>query len=498
MATKTFFKDIVKSASIDFSSPEIQDITSAVNELVQRYAEKIAHQGLFPTYKILPCGSMAEHSSLWKMFIPNALTYKYNCRLCPEREDMIDAFHYIEYDFLSLLQLDEQCTIQRTDCLGCMDVQGKYRWEIDVDMYDLFYSYRNKIHPMEFNEKFRSELCKAIASLCSCVSVKEYPQENAYKFFKRIGSGTAYCDKCTVHKATGYLQIDTSHEARFVTTEKPKQCAFMLLWTSAAKSLAAPNKSTLKPDGAIAELHIFVDFLPAYELRDDLIADTAAGENGFIVPKRCTSCPVAYTWRVSYTSTESYNSLLTMSAGHKNCYKTLKYMIERVFSWINIYYVKTCFLNHCKSCRKGDEDFDVCVIEILRALVTSYEEFRLETSVTKANLFMSKAESHYIQRLDELNAVLKTLQTIDNKLKIESSDLSNEYSAAKCMQMLRWGIVEGRENSSIFVEISRRLKSKSIFFEDEPDKKESPEVIYQRNKKLQIESSDPSNEYSAE
>ena len=65
------------------------------------------------------------------------------------------------------------------------------------------------------------------------------------------------------------------------------------------------------------------------------------------------------------------------------------------------------------------------------------------------------------------------------------------------MHMLRRSIVEGRENSKL-VEISQHLKSKSIFFKDEPDKKESPEVIYQRNNKLQTESSDPSNEYSAE
>ena len=451
MATKTFFKDIVKSTSLDFSYPEMQDITSAVHELVQRYAEKIAHQGLFPTYKLLPCGGMVEKTSLWKTYTPKTVYYEHISRFKsdPEREDLIDAFRYIEYDFLSLLEPDEHCAIKRTDCLGCMAVHGKYRWKTKRNQFNAIYLDKNIILPWEFNEKFRSELCKSIASLCSCISAKEYPQENAYKFLNRIGSATANCDKCTVYKATGYLQIDTSHKARFVTTEDPRKCAFMLMWTSTAKSLTAPNESILKPSEAITELHIFVDFLPAYELKEDLIAETATGEKGFIVPKKCTSCVLSHTWRVSYNATESYNILATMSVGHTNCYKTLKYMLERVFSWINSYHVKTCFLNHCKSCRKKDEAFDACVIETLRDLVTSYEKFHLETSVTKANMCVSKAETHYIQMLDELNAILKTLQIIDDKLQIESNDPSRKYSVKKCLQMLQDSIREGRENSKL-------------------------------------------------
>ena len=122
-----------------------------------------------------------------------------------------------------------------------------------------------------------------------------------------------------------------------------------------------------------------------------------------------------------------------MSDGHKKCYKTLKYMLTNVFSWIESYHVKKTFLNHCKLCTRSTEAYDECVTDTLRDLIEAYSQLKLDTSVTRSNLCTGGSDSHYIHRLDELYAVLKTLKTIDTKLDIDSPELARYYSPEQCL-----------------------------------------------------------------
>ena len=450
MATKTFYEDIVNNISLDFNNKEIKDIVSAVRELVQRYVEHIDERGIFKITRILPCGSMEEKSSLWKAYKPNLIIYNSEKYLEPdkEREAAIDEIPYIEFDFLAILQKNSICKITRRYglrnlnvpyCLGCLDVQCNYRWKIE-DKYDFTPSFdQDKIPPRRLNQIFRSELCHGISSLCPCISAKRYPRKNAYKLMQTKENSSENCEKCTVDKETGSLQIDTSPEARFINSEDPKKCAFMLLWRSKTQTLIVPNNDTLRPEKQISELHIFIDLLPAYELEDDLTSDISPGEKGFVVPKSCSACPTRHTWRISFNLTESHSILAAMSDGHQKCYKTLKYMLTNVFSWLESYHVKTTFLNHCKLCTRSTEAYDECVTDTLRDLIAAYSQLKLDTSLTRSNLCTGRSDSHYIQVLDELNAVLKTLKTIDTKLDIDSPEPAHCYSPELCLHMLRVG-----------------------------------------------------------
>ena len=292
-------------------------IVSAVHELVQRYVEHIDERGIFKVTRMLPCGSMEEKNSLWKAYKPNLLMYDSKKRLerDKEREAAIDEIPYID-DFLAILQKNSVCKITRRYrlgnlevpyCLGCRDIRCNYRWKIE-DKYEIrpFFD-QDKIPSRQLNEIFRSELCHGTSSLCPCISAKRYPWENAYKFMQVEENISENCEKCNVDKETGPLQIDTSPEARFISSEDPKKCAFMLLWRSKTQTLIVPNNETLRPAKQISELHILIDLLPAYELEDDLTTELSPGEKGFVVPKTCNACVTPHTSLIIQLKVTAYS-----------------------------------------------------------------------------------------------------------------------------------------------------------------------------------------------
>ena len=96
----TFLEELVTEAGVDFSCPEIQDIQSAVSEMVERIKTRINESGLFSISRTEVCGSMAEKTATWKLA---DLSYQM----------------YIEFDFLAVLKA--ACDI-KPDCQECFYV----------------------------------------------------------------------------------------------------------------------------------------------------------------------------------------------------------------------------------------------------------------------------------------------------------------------------------------------------------------------------------------
>ena len=74
-----------QSLKFDFSNSEIQDIHSAVSEMLERVKRKVNERGVFSITRNEPCGSMEEKTALWK--------YDWRTRQ-----------PFIEFDFLAVLQ----------------------------------------------------------------------------------------------------------------------------------------------------------------------------------------------------------------------------------------------------------------------------------------------------------------------------------------------------------------------------------------------------------
>ena len=78
-----FFHHITSNASVDYSNQEIKDIQNAVPIMLERIRMRVNRRGIFDIDRIVPSGSMAEQTSLWK--------YE-------------DRNHHLEFDFLSVLK----------------------------------------------------------------------------------------------------------------------------------------------------------------------------------------------------------------------------------------------------------------------------------------------------------------------------------------------------------------------------------------------------------
>lgn len=99
MALRAFFDDIVCGASVDQSCPELQDIKSALTELLHRYSADMSERTICRVSRLYPCGSMVEKTALWKT---NAEIYHAN--KCYRRKY---AKTYIEFDILAVLDASQ-------------------------------------------------------------------------------------------------------------------------------------------------------------------------------------------------------------------------------------------------------------------------------------------------------------------------------------------------------------------------------------------------------
>ena len=79
-----FFHHITSKAPVDYTNQEIKDIQNAVSIMLERIRTRVNRRGIFNIDRIVPSGSGAEQTSLWKF----------------RNWD----HYYLEYDFLSVLK----------------------------------------------------------------------------------------------------------------------------------------------------------------------------------------------------------------------------------------------------------------------------------------------------------------------------------------------------------------------------------------------------------
>ena len=386
----SIFQEIVTKAGVDFSNPEIQDIQSAISEMLERIKTWINQRGIFNISRTELCGSMAEKTAMWKL---------------SEYEQP-----FIEFDFLAVLQA--ACDI-KPGCQECfyvntppmnLDVLEKY-YRI---LYNSFLKDKGK-QKYIVCEYFTRETNNCLAS-CGCQEViYECPElwgEYTFKPSSTCSKTQQGCDRCTVDRPTGTLRVKTSVEIGGLATEVHSYLVFQ--WTSKAKTLCTRDWYCLPDTEKMDNLTIHIDFLPALELfqSKQQSADVAACSSSglvlnptssedehycFLVPKDCDVCDIEEekdTWRRSGCRAEIDTNVNKMSDKHRKCYQVLKHLTGLTTSLyrFNNYHLKVAVLHHNSSCSDAGEDCAECVFKIIDELQHAWETRQLKSLHSQANL----------------------------------------------------------------------------------------------------------------
>ena len=351
MSLSKLYDDIVAKAKVDRSSREITDISSAVEEMLTRlisgeiemnYDHSIKLTLKFHKADLEPCGSMAEHTSLWKS---------------TRRQFRQNTF--LEYDYLAVLQNEDNVMeITRGVCQGCRKIYtGGRKW-----------SEKRALLAGSFNFAFLGSLYSRIHSRCSCcVDPDDTCSEDDRHDIRP-------CTECTVVRDTGYLQIAKIPDISRGNVKESEHCSLVFYWTSRTDSLLVPNVETLQPTEKIKRLVICVDLLPAFEFPSNRDGDQC-GIKRFIIAKYCPYC--GNDCMVSYCMHE-LNAIKHVSDQHKQSYIIIKFLYGQFIFWtgedkfINSYHAKVAFLTHCQTCTDERKDCTTCITEILQSLVEAY------------------------------------------------------------------------------------------------------------------------------
>ena len=350
MSLSKLYDDIVAKAKVNRSSREITDISSAVEEMLTRlirgeiemnYDDYSLKRTLkFHKVDLEPCGSMAEHTSLWKS---------------TRRQFRQNTF--LEYDYLAVLQNeDNEVEIRGGGCQGC-------RW---------IYSRDGRLSARDFNWDFLEALYSRIHSRCSCCVD---PDDTSSEYDRH---DSRPCTECTVVRDTGYLQIAKIPDISPDNVKHSEHCSLVFYWTSRTDSILAPNVETLQPTEKIKRLVIRVDLLPAFEFPSNRDGDKC-GIKRFIIAKKCPSpfCMEQRSFMVSYCMHE-LNAISHVWDQHRQSYIIIKFLygqfkyLTGLEKYMNSYHAKVAFLTHCQTCTDERKDCTTCITEILQSLVEAY------------------------------------------------------------------------------------------------------------------------------
>ena len=410
-----FFTEIVNKDSMDYNNQELQDISTAVRIMLEMVIQRISNRGVFSISHIQPCGSMVEKTSLWKL----------------SKETGEPA---TEFDFLAVLKEPFE-KVPNHSCLLCQPVK-----KLPVNL-ELLRKYYNKAEEslgdgvnvaLKINHLFVQELNFCIASSCNCFSVQYELDDVDETHFRRISFNQQgpTCSRCTVDMPTGSLRVNTCIDIDS-SSGSPADCSLIFLWTSKIQSLNAPVDLTLQKTSPVANLPVYVDFLPALQLNT-----SSANEHEhdvFLVAKRCHQC-LNDRWRKSIFVTEINYMQIVMTEKHLKCFKIFKYLMKVCahrgvnLMYFNQYVVKNVAFQHDMECSDSSKDIAECVVKMLCDLEHAYKSGRLISLVTGANIIMFNI---YGNRFDYIR------QIIDRLCSVSETD-SWETFAQKLTTKLNW------------------------------------------------------------
>ena len=435
MSLSKLYDDIVANAKVDRSSREITDISSAVEEMLTRlisgeivmnydYFQKLTLK--FHKVDLESCGSMAEHTSLWKS---------------TRRQFRQNTF--LEYDYLAVLQ-NEDTVVEirgrggRQGCQGCRGI----------------YSRGRILRTGGFNEAFLKALYSRIHSRCSCCIDPDDTSSEDDRHDSRP------CTECTVVRDTGYLQIAKIPDISRDNVKHSEHCTIVFYWTSRTDSLLVPNVKTLQPTEKIKRLVIRVDLLSAFECPSNRDGDQC-GIKRFIIPKLCPYCGNGS--MVSYCMHE-LNAIKHVSDQHRQSYIIIKFLYGQFIYWtgvdefINSYHAKVAFLTHCQTCTDERKDYNTCITEILQSLVEAYtsKSLRLPEFHPMENLSFDRFSDNKIKAFQlpilSLLHVLSQLKSLnENRQSIHTVGVIKRTCRIWCEQG-RPGIVDvdGKSPNCLF------------------------------------------------
>ena len=367
----SFFEDILKTSSVDYSCNEIEDIQSAVLELLERIAVKINERGLFNISRIEPCGSMAEKAALWKTDVWNLVKGT-------------NFEKYLEFDFLAVLVKTDDIKMLMPYCKGCKEVHGSLLNNTLLQKYGYIEMLRNSNlkdvdinNPKIIHRIFEREVGASIVSLFNCWTDKGNFYDNCFKYIpgssykRKFYHSSAGCTECSISRASGTLEIahgpyDTRH------------CTLILQWESKSSSLFAPVRYNINQTQNMKRFLIHIDFIAALEtLQETQQGDTQTVDTKcFIVSKSCSVCRKDKMWRISGCIEEIKAIKNEFSMKHKKCYMILKYIFQTC-GVVNNYEMKTVVLHHHTTCTDTSEDMVACVTTILQELRDAYKSCHL-------------------------------------------------------------------------------------------------------------------------
>ena len=338
----------------------MQDISSAMQEIMERLFgdgieinfkddftssnENIQTMKFGPSHPVL-CGSMAECTSLWKG---------------TKRQGKHNTF--IEFDYLTILGDSNKVVDIRDDgCEGCRTFFKKNK--------------SLKLNPNNFVRDFLSALYSKVENACSCrvAADSTYSEDEKQRL--------SLCDKCTVLRETGYLQIAKISGLSQDDVKDIEQCSLVFYWTSNTGTLLAPSIATLQPTETIERLLIRVDILPALEYQTITCVDQTEIKR-FIIGKDCPYCEHGG-FMISYCMNE-LNAIQQVSEKHKQSFIIMKFLYGQISYWtgldphMNSYHAKVAFLTHCETCKHEHKDSSICVTEILQSLQNACRSMSLK------------------------------------------------------------------------------------------------------------------------
>ena len=375
---KTFYENILRNAPLNFNNKEIQDIQTAVRQMLERVTAQMNAdpESGFKISHIQPCGSMEEKASILK-----SESYIYNG---------VRLTKYIEFDYLAILDLPDDVNLEG-GCPGCHFGRESILKQGDGDRFPLGDG---------SDDVFNNQLRRSIASLCSCFSlVFHHNQLLPTSFsFEPANPNINGCPSCTVTMDTGCLTVMPKVISQY------RGCSLKLLWTSYVSSLSDFDcNDTLQTTKQIKYLPIHIDFIPARKIRGQQIN----GSNPlFIVPKRCSFCDRLC--RLSDCLGEIEYFLNSVSEKHKKAYLIIKF-ISQFLRVPPKYHLKIILFHHCKICTDTSEDYATCVLSILRELVQSYENGVLMAFRGNVNLLKRPYEKNWHNEKRSLNRIIKQL-----------------------------------------------------------------------------------------
>ena len=403
-----FFEAIQKNTAIDFDSPDVKDISAAVEELLHRYTRKLNESNdLFQIAHIQPCGSMVEKTAVWR-----------SIRRVENLSDMDEK--YFEFDFLAVLEKSEEISLKEV-CPGCRTVD--YRDETTCKI--------NLKKSVEMESTFHCELHKSIAALCNCFT-SNYSNADSSKaktcsFLPSSDQTANGCMECTVYRKTGFLHIATGRKTSHLYTVDGVKCSFPLNWTSTTNNLVAPTTKTLQKTQVLKTLRIYIDLLPSFKV---LHSNTGV-QPDFIVAKTCCSCRSKDSWRFSNCLTEIDVMTKKISPYHRKCYTTLKFLNELCGFSDSGYHLKTMVLKHCTKCTENN-NYAKCIEDILGKLESTYVGSSLETFANKVRFGLANAA-----QFRNIEIIEAKLQIIRNYLEFGESNTAVQFSVEKCVSIIK-------------------------------------------------------------